>query len=154
MDADKFARVDSRLSPELRDQSRECASIMGLKELTAYGSFAIRLLNQASANGFSTQKTLFDTGARDSDGEIYTIIPTLVDNSRGTSDRSFTLIGPIQDKRELEMYAERSRISPAERVRRSLRFANFIVTNDKSVLSNAFRRYHFLHEGEDVWLRG
>lgn len=154
MDADKFARIDSRLSLELHDQSRECASAMGLKELTAYGSFAIKILNQASANGFSTQKTLFDTGARDADGEIYIEIPSLVDNFRGPSNSSFTLIGPIQDKRELETYAQRSNISPAERVRRSLRFANFIVQNDKSILNRTFRRYHFIHIGEDVWLRG
>jgi hypothetical protein len=153
IESEQFEPITAVLQTYLHAEAQECAAEMLMPEIAMYGRFAVKLLNQASAQGFTVNKTLFDSGYDESYHSLLLTLPSLVDTSKITPGRQISFVGPAIDKHDLEMYAARAQVTPAERVRRSIRFANFIVKNDgKASSSKRFRDFHFIHQGEDVWL--
>lgn len=133
--------VTSLLSRELLDVSKKSAESRGVSP-EHFGLYAVRLLNSASLHGFSPKRTVL----LDEDRQEIPL-PSLRDPS-AVNRYPFSLSVGVVDHRQLIEYAVDRGIDEDERVRQSLRMANFVIEHTL----NTMRPVPFLHEGEYIEL--
>lgn len=141
--------TEAKLSRELYETSRQAAhtrkSRLGrIGTFGGYGRYAVGLLNFASIHGFSTTSTVLHTKETD------VALPHLARKDEGKHSVRLHLQLDSEDERILNHFAEQASISRAERVRRSLRFANFVVEHTIFDPREQFMPLQFLHRGELV----
>jgi hypothetical protein len=141
MSRNPLAPVTTSVSPELYERSKEDAKAVGMQALSHYARYAIQLFNMATTHGFSPTETSLLT----LQGESLPL-PSVIDKNDAISGETIRVWLDPRERRELFIYAQFKGISPVERVRRSLRFTNFLVENIEPTYYSA----DFLHRDECI----